>query len=251
MITASQVIAAAKHINTVMKSDNKAGHQWRYFNSKRSENTFEKTRKAGKYYTNCMGGVAFTCKEAGLPGDALDWYGSCGKIVWTTKDAERWAKKYFNIISVKTKTVKQCIADGTLQPGDIVTYMSMSHTNMYLGNNKSFDSGHAFCNGSGEGAPYLKWIGTTPHKAYKVAFIFRLKKPKVYRVQVGEYRILDYANMKMDTVFAQTGLKCFMETNPNTGKHFVYCGSFEQEANANTRAKNLKGVGIDAFVTGA
>ena len=79
MIIASQVIASAKALNKQMKADNKAGHQWRYFNNKRSENTFEKTRRAGKYYTNCMGGVAFVCKDAGIPGSALDWYGSMGK----------------------------------------------------------------------------------------------------------------------------------------------------------------------------
>ena len=248
MIIASQVVSAARHINKVMKSDNKAGNQWRYFNNKKSENTFEKTRKAGKYYTNCMGGVTFACKEAGLPGSALDWYGSCGKIVWTNNDAEKNAKKYFNIISVKTKTVKQCIDDGTFQPGDILTYMSMSHTNMYMGNNRSFDSGHAYCTGSGEGAPFLKWVGTTPHKSYKVAFIFRLKKPSVYRVQVGCYVRQVNADQKQADVLQKTGLACFQEKN---GKIYVYCGSFEQEANANARVTLLKNAGIDAFVTGA
>lgn len=249
MIIASQVIASARALNKQMKADNKAGHQWRYFNNKRSENTFEKTRNAGKYYTNCMGGVVFACKDAGLPGNALDWYGSLGKIVWTNKDAEKNCKKIFDIIPVKTKTVRQCIADGTLQPGDIVTYMSMSHTNMYLGNNQSYDAGHAFCNGSGEGAPYLKWIGTTPYKAYKVAFILRLKKPSVYRVQVGAYSRQDYAAKKVAQIAQKTGLECFRE---QTDKIRVYCGSFEQEANANARKKLLTDAGFDGvFVTGA
>lgn len=250
MIIISQLIAAAKRINTIMKMDNKDGHQWRYYNTKRSENTFEKTRKAGKYYTNCMGGVVFAGKEAGLPGEAFDWYGAPGKIVWLSEDAKRNAKKYFNIISVKTKTVKQCIADGTMQPVDIVTYMSLGHTNMFLGNNRSFDSGHAFCNGSGEGAPYEKWIGTTPYKGYKVNCLFRLKKPSVYRVQVGKYKFLDNALKKMATVKERTGFDCFYE---QSGKmYYVYCGSFEQEENANARAKLLKEAGFeDVFVTGA
>lgn len=249
MIIASQVIASAKALNTQMKADNKAGHQWRYYNGRRSENTFEKTRRAGKYYTNCMGGVVFTYKDAGIPGSALDWYGSMGKIVWTASGAEKAAKKYFNIISVRNKTVKQCIEDGTLQPGDIVTYMSMSHTNMYLGNGKSFDAGHAYCSGSGEGAPYTKWIGTTPYKAYKVAYIFRLKKPSMYRVQVGSYSRQDYADKKVAQVAQRTGLKCFQE---QTDKIRVYCGSFEQEANAEAQKKLLLDAGFEGtFVTGA
>lgn len=249
MILVSEVIASMKHLNTVMKSDNKSGHQWRYYNNKRSENTFDKTRKAGKYYTNCMGGVAFSFKYAGIPGSALDWYGSLGKIVWLNKDAEKNAKKYFDIIPVKTKTVKQCIDDGTLQAGDIVTYMSMSHTNAYMGNNKSFDSGHAFCSGSGEGAAYIKWIGTTPYKGYKISYIFRLKKPSMYRVQVGSYSRQPNAVKKMAEVAQQSGFECFME---QTDKIRVYCGSFEQESNAVARVKALTAAGVNgAFVTGA
>ena len=246
--TAADLIAAMKRLNTVMKADNKAGHQWRYYNTKRSENTFEKTRKAGKYYTNCMGGVAFAAKYAGVPGNALDWYGYKGTIHWINSDAEKNCKKYFDIIPVKTKTVQQCMQDGTLKPGDIVTYMTLGHTNAYYAENKSFDAGHAFCDGSGEGAPYKKWIGTTPYKGYKVAYILRLKsKNIVYRVQIGSYVRKVNADKRVAECFKKTGFPAFHELMGD-GQYHVFCGSFEVEKNANDRVAAIKGVYPEAFV---
>jgi len=51
----------------------------------------------------------------------------------------------------------------------------MCHTNAYLGGNKSYDSGHAYCSGSGEGAVYNKWVGSLAHPNAKVGYILRLK----------------------------------------------------------------------------
>ena len=246
--TAADLVAAMKHLNTVMKQDNKNGHQWRYYNSKRSENTFEKTRKAGKYYTNCMGGVTFAAKYAGVDGSALNWYGDKGRIHWLSDSAEKDAKKYFDVVPVKDKTVKQCMADGTLKPGDIVTYMSITHTNAYYAENKSFDAGHAYCDGSGEGAPYKKWIGTTPYKNYKVAYIFRLKsKNIVYRVQIGSYSRKTNADKCVANCKAKTGFAAFPELMGD-GQYHVFCGSFEDVNNANDRVAAIKGAYPKAFV---
>ena len=246
--SAADLVAAMKHLNTVMKADNKAGHQWRYYNGKRSENTFEKTRKAGKYYTNCMGGVSFAAKHAGVPGNALDWYGDKAKIHWLNENAEKNAKKYFDIIPVKTKTVKQCIADGTLRPGDVLTYMNLTHVNAYYAENKSFDTGHAFCDGSGEGAPYKKWIGTTPYKGYKVAYILRLKsKGVVYRVQINAYTRKVNADKCVAECFKKTGFPAFYELMGDNQYH-VFCGSFESKANANDRVAAIRGAYPGAFV---
>ena len=71
MITIQGLIAQMKRMNRVVKQDNAAGHQWRYYNSKRSEPTFARTRAAGKFFTNCMGGISFACKAAGIPVSAL------------------------------------------------------------------------------------------------------------------------------------------------------------------------------------
>ena len=242
----AKFIAAMKRLNTVMKNDNAAGHQWRYYNNKRSESTFEATRKAGKYYTNCMGGVSFAAKEAGIPAAALDWYGGRGKIVWLNKNAEKNCRKYFDIIAVRSKTVKQCIEKGILQPGDVVTYMTITHTNAYYADNRSFDSGHAYCSGSGEGAAYKKWIGTTPYKGYKVAYILRPKTAAMYRVQVGAYTEKANADSRVLEVKGRSGFDCFTE---HTDIYRVYCGSFTNKANAESRAADLAAAGVEgAFI---
>jgi len=44
-----------------------------------------------------------------------------------------------------------------------------------LGDGKSFDAGHAYCKESGEGAKFIKWIGTTPYQGYQIAYVLRLK----------------------------------------------------------------------------
>ena len=182
-------LAALKTMNTQVKKDIKAGHIWRYYNDKRSEPTFPATRKAGKYYTNCFGGVAFGLKYSKVvSNDALSWYGIKGGIHFLSKAAEKAFKKFFNVVDIDgAKTVKQAIKDGTLKAGDILTYMTITHTNVYLGNGKSFDAGHAYCEGSGEGARYKKWIGDTPYQNYKIAKIVRLKDsaPSTKRKFVG------------------------------------------------------------------
>lgn len=173
---ADAFVKALKYLNKTMKADNEAGNQWRYYNSKASKSTFAATRKAGKYYTNCVGGVQFALKEAGLAtGQHCRWYGQFG-IHWFDAAAEKKAKEIFKIIDFKGKSVGTAINDGSLKAGDIVTYKNLTHTNAYIGNGKSFDSGHAYCKESGEGAKFIKWIGTTPYKDQKIAYVLRLKE---------------------------------------------------------------------------
>ena len=47
MVTIQGLLAQMKRMNRVVKQDNAAGHQWRYYNGKRSEPTFARTRAAG------------------------------------------------------------------------------------------------------------------------------------------------------------------------------------------------------------
>lgn len=179
-----------KAMNTIVKKDRADGDPWRYYNGKRSEGTFQKTRRAGKRITNCFGGVAFGLLYSNLvPAEALRWYGTKGGIHFLDEKAEKEFKKYFDVVDAKGKTVAKAIKDGTLSPLDICTYAGMSHTNVYLGDGKSFDAGHAYCEGSGEGAVYKKWIGTTPYQNYKLAKIVRLKdefNPSKKRKFVGK-----------------------------------------------------------------
>ena len=239
------LLAAMKRLNRIVKADNADGHQWRYYNGKRSEPTFKKTRAAGKYITNCMGGVSFACKEAGIPASALQWYGGMGKIVWLSDKAKADCKKYFDIITLK-KTVRTGVKKGMIQPGDILTYTNMTHTNAYYGDSLSYDTGHAYCVGNGEGAPYKKWIGSLAHSNKKVAYILRLKGSYIYRVQVGAFNAKANADKRVAEVAQKSGFGCFIE---QMDMMRVYCGSFENPRNAIDRVDDLEKAGISgAFI---
>lgn len=238
--TREKLIAKMKYMNKTVKADNAAGHQWRYYNGKRSKSTFEATRKAGLYITNCMGAVSFACKAAGVPASALQWYGGKDKIVWLNDHAKADARKIFDIIPLH-KTVKKAVKKGMIQPGDILTYESMSHTNAYYGDSLSFDGGHAYCAGSGEGAPYKKWIGTLAHSGRVVSYIFRIKGDYTYRVRVGEYNTKEEADMRVAVIFKKSGFPCFIE---HTDKYRVFCGSFKVFRNVIDRADDLERAGV-------
>lgn len=244
---------------------------WRYYNNKKSAPTFWETRDKKLFMTNCMGAVAFALKDIGIPSSALQWYGQKGGIRWLTDKAKKDAEKYFTIFEIKNKTVNQCIKDGTIISGDIITYMAMNHTNIYLGNGTSYDAGHAYCKGSGEGAEYTKWIGETPYGNYKVACVLRLKlsnnivvdKDVVYRVQVGAFQdksraekravdvkvktaeLLKKDRKKYEKDIPEGGCDCWIDSPK---MHYVYCGSFTDEDKAKTRVNILRDAGFDAFI---
>ena len=172
-----KLCAACVRINQWLVDDIAAGKDWHYDNHKPSKSTFWLTRKAKLYITNCMGGSAFAMKEAGIPASACSWYGrKGGDLRYLNDHAEADLRKYADIIEVKTKTVKKAVADGTLCPGDILTLVEINHTFIYLGNGLFFDSGHAYCNvKSGDGAPFVKWIGGIFWSNYHVGTIVRLR----------------------------------------------------------------------------
>lgn len=246
MVTAKQLIAAAKGMASIVLSDIKQALYWFYFNGKKSEPTFEETRKAGKRWTNCMGGVSFACKLAGIPTSALQWYGGAAKIRWLNDHAEKDAKKVFDIYKIKKRTVSECLKKGIIQAGDIVTYMNIVHTNMYLGSDRWLDTGHAYCEGSGEGARYRKWIGELVYGGRKVYALLRLKGNYTYRVQVGAFEKESGAKNRANKVKGKSGFPCFIE---HTDMYYVYCGSFEKFENAIKRIDELEGKGVSkAFI---
>lgn len=173
-----KLCAACVRINQWLVDDIKAGKPWQYFNDSkhRSEGTFWNTRKVLKFFTNCMGGVAFAMKESGLPASACSWYGQKGGTIrWLNNHAEADLRKYADLIKIGDRTPRQLVADGTLCPGDILTFVEINHTCIYLGNGLSYDSGHAYCIEKGEGAHFIKWIGPLSWPTYHVGYIIRLK----------------------------------------------------------------------------
>lgn len=252
MTNREKYIAELKDMNKIMKSDIAAGKKWVYSNgSIPSGKTFDEARSKKHYATNCAGAVQWGLLRSGVIGTtrkAIQWYGAPGSIRWLNSNAKKDAETYFDIIPVH-KTVNAAIKAGTLQPGDILTYDNMAHTNVYLGNKKSFDSGHAYCKTKvGDGAEFTKWIGNVTYGSYKINCILRLKLAKAYkyRARVGIFSVKANADNLAAKIKAATKWDCFMEEKSD-GWH-VYCGSYNAKLNAQERRDKLKAKGFNCVV---
>lgn len=229
---------ALAYMNATVKADIEAGHQWKYCNiTKHKAKSFTDARRQGKYFINCVDGVQWACKLAGIPSSALAWYGS-GGLVWCGLTAKARAKKYFKIINIGNKTVKQCLDQGLLCEGDIIVYANMSHTNAYYKDSKSFDSGHAFCTGSGEHAPFKKFIGSLRYPTQKVSCILRIKDRKHYRAQAGAYSDLNKAKARKKELLEKWNIKS--ELKSEDGMYKVQVGYFDGKENCDKAVANFK-----------
>lgn len=240
-------LEALRMMNATMKQDIKEGNSWKYCNvTKKKEKNFDAARKNKKFLINCVDGVQWGCKIAGIPGSALAWYGqNGGNIAWCSKNAESNAKKFFEIIKIGNRTVMQLLEEGRLCEGDILTYVSMSHTNAYFGNGKSFDSGHAYCSGSGEGARFKKWIGNLSCKNSKVGYILRIKDRFHYRVQAGAYYEEGKAHEQVALLARHKIKALIMEED---GMFKVQVGYFDGKENAERKCAEIVSKGIPAFI---
>lgn len=229
---------ALAYMNRTVKDDIANGRQWKYCNkSSHKGRGFEDTRKKGKYLINCVDGVQWACLIAGIPRTALSWYGSNG-IVWLNPKAKTNAKKYFQIIDAKGKTVRQLYDGGLLCEGDILTYINFTHTNAYYKGGKSFDSGHAYCTRNGEHAPFKKFIGKLVCSSRKVAYILRIKDRKHYRAQAGAYANLDKANERVKELLEKWKIKS--EIKSEDGLYKIQVGYYDGKENCEKAVANLK-----------
>lgn len=213
---ASLLLEKCKEMNDRMLADIKAGIRWKYSNTRKLSPTFAKARSSKNYYCNCAKMPLWALKILGVvPENAEGFYGRRdGKLIFKSTETKRAIQAACDIIDINMKkTVNQAIKDGTLQPGDIVTYYNpLQHTNIYAGNKKWYDSGHAYGGGSGE-APFKTWFGDTVYGGYKISHIIRLRGTKIvttvdttqYRVQVGSYLLKDNADNMLNIV-KRTGL---------------------------------------------
>lgn len=236
-------LESLKYIDTEMRKDTAAGKKWRYTNCKKRYVKFETARKNNRL-TNCVSGVQMGILKAGLPGACTHWYGAGGKIVYTTQLGKDTVKKYFDIIKAND-TVISLYNKNKLCDGDILIYANMNHTNVYYGGTKSFDSGHAYCNGSGELAEFKKWIGNLVYKTSKVAYILRLKDRAHYRVQAGAYT----TQKEFDKQVALLQKKGYKPAKlVEDGMLKIQLGYYSGKTNANRLVTELKKKGISAFV---
>lgn len=250
----NKVIKQCKKFQKQLMADITAGRSWTYHNpSKYLEEQWSKALSKGKRSCNCALLARWALKEAGLiPQDTGIFYGkSDGSISWSSA-TEKAVRKSCDVIRIGNKTVNQLISDGTLQPGDVVTYMDLQHTNIYAGGSKWYDAGHAYCNGSGEGAVYKSWHGKGQYGSRKVAYIIREKgaakeepAKSAYIVQVGSYSIKANAESKVKEL-KKKGFDAFVKTEDSQYK--VQAGSFSKKENAENLASKLKKAGFVAII---
>ena len=248
MKTNERFLEALRYMNTTMQADDKAGHQWRYTNNQSKKVVgFNKKRKQGKYYSNCVDGVQDGLLLAGVPASALHWYGTVGEIAWTKANGKEEAKKYFSIKKTGGKTVNQLYKESFLCDGDILLgFQNVSHTCAYIGNGKSFDSGHTWCSPrSGNEAKYKKWIGSLTCKTSKVNYILRLKDRAHYRVQAGAYTDRDKYN-EQAVLLRKKGFSVTMIQED--GMYKAQVGYFSGKTNAERLLASLAKKGFSAFM---
>lgn len=177
-LTVSQkLVAEAVYMDLIVRDDIKAGKTWTYKNknTKALSRTFDAARKDGNRKTNCSTAVYWALLRSGVVNanrDGIQWNGKDG-FVWLNDHAKKDALKYFTLISVRNKTMKKCIEDGTVQPGDVISFVGLAHTCMYVAHGMTYDTGHHNCSGKGEGAKFKQWISAAGYMNYKIAEILR------------------------------------------------------------------------------
>lgn len=244
------VSQACEYMDATMRE---TGAKWGYYNSKTSI-TFAKALADKNYRVNCATTACWALKLIGaIPETVSGFYGQKdGSVRWKTKATQAAVEKACDVIDVGGKiTVAAAMSNGTLRAGDIVTYKTVRHTNVYLGNGKWFDSGHAYADRAGDGATWKSWIGDTVYATYPIGHIIRLKTnsdiviEKEYRVQEGAYKSLANAE-KQAAKIRKAGIDCIVKLYG--GNYVTQCGVFSIKANAEAVKKRLKAAGFNAAI---
>lgn len=241
-------------------TDTAAGHPWAYRNpSKYVEEKWADAVKNEKRACNCALLARWALKEAGLiPQKTGVFYGKKGGTIAWGKGTQEAVEKICDVIAGSGKTVDELLAAGKIIPGDIVTYVDIQHTNIYAGNGKWYDAGHAYCDGTGEGAIFRSWFGSGKYGKQKVGQIIRKKgatqaeteKPdqsekKQYIVQAGAFTKKKNAEV-LTARIKKKGFDAIVKKSG--GNYIVQCGSFTEKKNAEALAKKLKRAGFSAIV---
>lgn len=242
------ILKACKKFQKQLKSDIADGHDWEYRNpAKYLEEQWDKALKKGKRACNCALLARWALKEAGLiPQDTGIFYGKLGGTISWGAGTKAAVTKTCDLIKVGNKTVKQLIASGYLQSGDIVTYVDLQHTNIYAGNGKWYDAGHAYCSGSGEGAIYKSWHGKGQYDNQRVGYIIRRRVgSEEHIVQAGVFESKSNAE-KLFRKLKKAGFDALVKKR--NGQWVVQCGAFSSKTNAENLVKLLKKAGFSAII---
>lgn len=174
--SASSILSQCAKFQTQLTSDIKKGIKWT--RTTKADNLAEdwSRAKTQKHTSNALLFIRWALREAGLLSKISGRFNPStnGDITFTGTAKDELGRQ-FDIISVKSKTVNQMVASGDLKPGDIVSYVSFNHMNIYAGNGKWYDAGSAYCKKSTDGAEYTSWMGDTKYGNQYVGTIMRKK----------------------------------------------------------------------------
>ena len=238
MRTNELFLASLREMSAAVNADFRSKRPWHYTNTKKRYKTFERARETNRL-TNCVDAVQMGLRKAGVPASALDWYGGNCRIVWDNEKARTEALKYFEVVPAYGQTVNQLHNGGKLCDGDILLgYHGMSHTNCYIGANKSFDAG------ASEGATFKRWIFKLKWGTKRVNWILRLKDRAHYRVQAGAYSNINKFQEQADMV-RKAGFPVTLVHED--GMYKVQAGYFSGKTNADKLVTQLAKKGISAF----
>lgn len=178
-INAEAFLNSLDKMSTIVEKDYKKGKIWHYSNA-HIESTFEKERKNGRE-TNCAQYVSWALVDIGVLKEGQSIYKaySDGKNEIKGSGANKIQNsKKVKIINANAKTPKELEQEGRLKPGDIMLWYNVQHTNVYAGNKKFYDAGHAGSNGCTSSHEYFKTWGpvkTSYYNNWKVWKIIRVK----------------------------------------------------------------------------
>lgn len=246
----SNSVIVARQINTQVVKDIKANKKWTYTNKLTMADTFEEAENKPLRRVNCARGVNWVLVQSGVFLKFLGgFYGKKGgTIAFKTKAVKTAIADNYTLVEVKGKaTVNQYLKSNSIRPGSIVTYYDMNHTNLYLGEKQWYDTGHAYCNGDGEGALFTKFVGGTVHGSQKIGCILVPKIIPVYRVQCGAFEKKVNAQKQCKLIKEKTGLEAITEYAGNLYK-VVLSKTYRIEAEAKKAQKIITANGIDAII---
>ena len=179
---AQSFLNALDRMSTKVEKDHKNGKSWHYTNS-HTEGTFAKERKNGRE-VNCALSASWALIEIGIlePGETIyKAYNKKSGVNSLQGSAASKIKKSnkVKIIDCDAKTPKQLEKEGKLKPGDIMLWYNVQHTNVYAGNKKFYDSGHAGVNGCTSDHEYFETWGpfrkSSYYNSWKVWKVIRVK----------------------------------------------------------------------------
>lgn len=152
---ATKLLSFLQKYSNQVQADKAAGIKWTYSNDAKNNwaDAYKASRKKKVGYVNCALTSRWALRDLGYL-DSANFWGIKGGGIEFRGTAKTQILQHCVILSVN-KTPNQLLAEGNLLPGDICSYVSMQHTNVYAGNGLWYDSGRCGANGSYVNGQYI------------------------------------------------------------------------------------------------